>query len=53
MFPGSADLTAGGGFGVVVAINRVRDICLCLMQNGSCGEIAVGNVRALLLEDRT
>ena len=49
MLPRSADLLAGGGFGVVVTVNRTRGLCLVFMQNGSQGEIAVDTVRGLLL----
>lgn len=51
MLPRSADLLAGGGFGVVVTVNRTRGLCLVYMQNGSQGEIAMGTVQGVLLEN--
>lgn len=49
LFPGSADLTAGGGFGVVIAVNRTCGRCLVRMENGSEGAIPTGTVFNLLL----
>ena len=51
MFPRSADMTAGGGFGVVLSVNHKLNRCYVAMQNGTHGEIDTPTVHMLRLED--
>lgn len=51
--PGHADMSAGGGFGVVLTVNARRGVCLVLMHNAAMGEIPTAMIHSLLLQPQS